>query len=1737
MADLDKKEHKNWVLVGCALNIAKNGISPKIQKEMEAWYRNLISSPPLQSLSPCTCPSRAAKCTSCTTWEAELSRHHMAPRPKICWNNSDKNQWGSPAGAWEIAKLFMPTLGTRKMDVLDAETTDIGGLLNLMEWCPFLTPPVNKTVLCAARDECRNHWAHSPKQEIQDVDVPTIFSHLNNLLSDPVFNADKDAQKASQHLQDLFHQGLVNVRDSEMEALHLLRQSLASDLTKCQDDLTDVQTKVAQVDAETKKLYMAAHKDLSDVEEIAGVNKDDIGTLKAQVEKLKVDIQSDLSEVKEQGDLNNEDLGKLREELKTQLRDAEAYLSTEISTVLRSVDDFNTVLNQRDDLQEDLIVLHDDVEVVRNRMANVVCNLNMIQSKVLNFETNLASVKSAVQKVTIKMNTTETKISGLQKDFMDVKEVVDSLKENGFQAETGNGEDIFCTAPSRLPSFTGRTTALSWLEKNLVLESGVQSGAKTSCCTKTICGLGGCGKTSLAIEFAWIYKRRFPGGVFWINGESDENINKSVAEILSLRNVPTSTNDSIDDVLNRFLTWLSRKEHPWLLMMDNVDELQDSTCPKGVTKICKGPWQRAGKSLKNGNILLTTRQNVKDARTFLMSSTDDFLELPCLSVEDGALFLMKRTGLKEESLDPGAISLAKELGALPLALEQAAAYIAACPIPLTFTEYLEKYRTVKVRLLQQQPVTALSMEAQHRLSVNTTWEMNFEYVKQRSPAAATMMQIAAFLESENIPIDVINPGSPELEQKELRDCARSKFDIVALLKVLSCHSLFSVDHRVKVFGVHKLVQEVVRDSLTTKQRVQTLVAATRLLCSALEVKTSGTCVNFFRHDTLPNLSALKEEERSLVIALILNVRRLKNHIQEEIDSSDLDDNLTHFLCSDDLFYLCRFARSLILDNVFFYRINNELCDFQLKITKILGNQDPDSLLKLMVDTSICKRNVSTRETFEEAKTLAHQSVRKLAEFENSGFVIDADVKYEVLEHMASYYAFEGKWEKNYRALLELESLSITNEKIVDLQICIARAENFVSAGNFQCVLNRYMKALELARKIYPPDHHELVRVLQFVTNHFFIDNKLVQAREYAEELLHIAKKQPHCTDYYIRGVTSALSTISYFEPKRAEDTLRSILADRWPRMYNNLQSVEFDKEMNDIYFLVDKSSCEHAALVLLELLKCFRVYRDYKYEFKKRDRTFFRNIAEMFVLLRKKMYHVDSHPEVQEAYSFLVMVLKSLGHQNEAQKIQERARQCNEKPVFNPYFARTRGDWRVVEARTFKDIADSFFKSRNYSKALEFYNEALKRFPNDSKVLTNRAATYVTLSEQECSAVQTKRELIECACQDANKAITIDPSWVKGYHWKAICLAKLGHRGPSLAAAAVASYSFPSQCSGIPAVVEHFGHYIINVITTVDDLLQIVKREAGRNLVILLKEGRYELTKPLKVPANAVMVGVGKVQIVCTKGVLLRLDKTVYTENVELPSSVDSIKILKEKAKESLNRGQLDEALSHYSKALAICSEDPQLLTARASTYLKLAEKNRNMNDRESLLELALKDSESSIRADPSWFLGYHTKATSLAELGRKHEALASAAVFKHLSSGRDISSVIQRYGALQIHVVKSSDELCSVLQEITEREESNQIVLLNEGDYQLEKTVEMKQAIVVVGLGKVTVSCKTGVPFHFRKEHFVENVALHNCCSEEPASHEAICSRDDSGQEKVISLDLPSGYDNSRANSECKVN
>ena len=1637
VAELDKKEHKNWVMVGCALNIAKKGIAPKIQNKMETWYQSLISSPPLQSLPPCACAPSAPKCATCVTWEKELKRHHKSGRPKICWDNSDRTQWGSPTGAWEIAKVYMPTLGSRAKDVIDADGTDIGGLLNLLEWCPFINPPVSRTLLNSARDECRNRWAHAAKQEICDADVPTILSHLNNLLSDPVFNSELSARKASNDLQDLSRQGLINVRESEVEALHLLRQCLEADLRKCQEDLA----------------YTLRH--LSQVQEQSNANKSEITTLRQQMEEKSRNV------------------------------------SENVSTILIEVAAFNKFLNQRDDLRNTTEVICDDLDEHKSS------------------------------------------ISRLQEDVMEVKEEVKTLKHkaqfgphkrNENDDEEDDDDDILCTAPDWLTVFTGRKSELEWLESNLVLLNP-EKKPRTSSSIKTICGLGGCGKTSLSIEFAWRYKHRFPGGVFWVNGENDENVRKSVVEILTFVNISASVTDNIEDILNKFVSWLSKMKRPWLLVVDNADELNDPNCPAGVKKICKGLWQRTHLPRKHGHILVTTRANATQSRTFLKISSDDCLKLHCFSEEEGALFLMQRTGLGGNDLDPEAICLAKELGSLPLALEQAAAYISSSPLPLNFKDYLKRYEEVKLRLLKQQHATALSLEAQHRLSTHTTWVMNFEYVKERSPAAAKIMRISAFFESEFIPFNVINRGFPECHQEELRECSFSYSDIGDILKILSSYSLFSVNHQCKLFRVHKLVQEVVRDSLTKSERIKTLVECVRVLRFAF--------LQFpvFENFRSGDLYEMDLEDQLIVFSLLLHFLKLTSYMKEEMNETKEDD--TSDLFNVDTYHLCKLVHDLTRTRRSLCLLNAELSDFFLQLFRVVfGDSDPSELLFEMTNASIIKWNT---EGANEGKKLMDNVVQKLFEFEKSGVVIEADVKFQVLFHKANFFFAEREVEKWYNALLELESLNLPTSaaNTAELLMHIAVVENY---GMKRKTGHRAMEAIELAKKIYSSDDPKLLRMLQYAGVVLYDSGKLKESKIYAKEMRDISMTLPPWSEDVGCGMHSSLSYLCELNHEVMKDVLLEILEYRCPHIYSCI----LDGYVNNCIPYLDDGFEDFIDVPLHCLMKCvcIALRESNNSKFSAETLAIYRRIGETFVSLRMRHYG-SIFPDMEEARCFL-MTVNILSRTDEEDvfrsrqlpvfvSCQGRPEQCQCRPCADSI-----GD----RSRRYKDAGNAFFSLGDYLRSLEFYNKALNLTPKDAKLLTNKASAQVKLSKQKAQSQPLKEQqnILQHALQDSLSAISADPSWVKGYYWKAVCLAELGQRGASLAAAAVAECLFPLQWTQIPAVVEHFGCYIVKDVAASEDLGRAVEISEN-SLVIVVRSGKYVLTQPLKVPSNAVIVGLGKVEITCVKGVPLFLDKTVYIDNIELTPSAEFIRMNKEDAKKCLDRGQLHQALSLYSKVLASCPENTQLLTARASTFLKAAKEKNNTCKRESLLELGLEDTKSTIRADPSWLLGYSTRAAIMTELGRKYEALASAAVFNHLSSGRDISSVIQRYGALQIHVVENSDELRNFLEEIAEPEGVNQIVLMKEGEYLFENSVQINPAIVVVGLGKVIVSCKTGAPFHFRKEHFVENVELQGDCGDEPESLETASSTSLFGQDEYISLALPSGYDASKVDSECKVN
>lgn len=95
-----------------------------------------------------------------------------------------------------------------------------------------------------------------------------------------------------------------------------------------------------------------------------------------------------------------------------------------------------------------------------------------------------------------------------------------------------------------------------------------------------------------------------------------------------------------------------------------------------------------------------------------------------------------------------------------------------------------------------------------------------------------------------------------------------------------------------------------------------------------------------------------------------------------------------------------------------------------------------------------------------------------------------------------------------------------------------------------------------------------------------------------------------------------------------------------------------------------------------------------------------------------------------------------------------------------------------------------------------------------------------------------------------------------------------------------------------------------------------------------------------------------------------------------------------------------------------------------------------------------------------------------------------------------------------------------------------NQVVVIKEGEYLLETSVEISEEMVIVGHGKVSVVCKTGEPLRFTTACHVENVEMAKDCDSQEKSQE-FSSNDI--QPEVIRLATPSGYDNT--SNECKVN
>jgi hypothetical protein len=315
-----------------------------------------------------------------------------------------------------------------------------------------------------------------------------------------------------------------------------------------------------------------------------------------------------------------------------------------------------------------------------------------------------------------------------------------------------------------------------------------------------LCGLGGAGKTSVAVEYA--HRQLGRVGVAWqVSAEDPAVLAAGFGELAS----QLGTGEGGDPV-----AWvhelLAASPARWLLVFDNAPDR--ASVARFVPPA--GP----------GRVLITSRNQIWPP--------GQVLDVPVLDPQVAADFLADRTGDADRR---AALDLAGVLGGLPLALEQAAAYVQASGG--TLAGYLASFRQRRPDLLARGDPTG------YPATVATTWQLAFEDLRQAAPGAAGLLRLLAFFASEAVPLRLLLQPRPGLAQRlgeqvapvltPLLEDELAAGDVIAVLRR---YSLVTPATGGSV-SVHRLVQAVTADQMPAELARQWRQAAAALIEAAI----------------------------------------------------------------------------------------------------------------------------------------------------------------------------------------------------------------------------------------------------------------------------------------------------------------------------------------------------------------------------------------------------------------------------------------------------------------------------------------------------------------------------------------------------------------------------------------------------------------------------------------------------------------------------------------------------------------------------------------------------------------------------------------------------------------------------------------------------------------------------------------------------------------------------------------
>jgi tetratricopeptide (TPR) repeat protein len=372
--------------------------------------------------------------------------------------------------------------------------------------------------------------------------------------------------------------------------------------------------------------------------------------------------------------------------------------------------------------------------------------------------------------------------------------MADGLVESSAATASRRVPVVWGNVPQRNKNFTGRESLLTDLHERVAADAS----DVTAVLAHALHGMGGVGKTMLAVEYAYRYMGDYEL-VWWVSADQLPLVRSSLAALAPRLGLGDVAPGRAEDAMTAVLDALRRGEphKRWLVVFDNADQPEDlrDLIPTG-----------------SGHVIVTSRNH-------RWNSVADTVEVDVFSREESLDFLRRRVpGISADE----STRLADELGDLPLALEQASAL--QVESGMTVAEYLELLAEESSKILAE------NKPADYPGPVAGAWSLSMARLKEHMPFAWELLRRCAFFGPEPIQRDLFRHGryvlGPPLQPEIGNTIVFNR-----ATRELGRYALAKVDNQQRTLQVHRLIQKLIRDDMqpehadTIRHEVHLLLAA------------------------------------------------------------------------------------------------------------------------------------------------------------------------------------------------------------------------------------------------------------------------------------------------------------------------------------------------------------------------------------------------------------------------------------------------------------------------------------------------------------------------------------------------------------------------------------------------------------------------------------------------------------------------------------------------------------------------------------------------------------------------------------------------------------------------------------------------------------------------------------------------------------------------------------------------